>query len=581
MTTLKLIQFSGETPRLLPRLLPESGAQRAENVRLDNGGLTPIRQARLVDTVIGIPEGQIKTIYKNGEDWLAWDKVVNAAAGPVASDRLYYTGDGAPKMLVAGVVYSLAVPFPAAALTAALTGTGTGNITQRLYAYTYVTDFGEESEPSPISNPVDWMAGQGVTLSGFAAPPAGRNITKQRIYRSQSSVSAGTDLFFIAERAASASNYADAIAIDAFGEVLPSREWNAPPDDLTGLISLPNGMMAAFVGKDLYFCEPYRPHAWPESYVLTMDYPIVALGAYGTTLVVTTTGTPYLVQGQAPENMVQEKLELNLPCINARGLVDLGYGVAYPSIEGLVLVASGAANVATGPLLTRSGWLKTSPATFVAGQYDGRYFASFEFIEPDNEPTRGTFEIDLTGSTPFMLRGSRYAEACYFDITNSALYMLSGTGIYEWDALGEVSEIMTWKSKQFVLPEPTNFGAILIEGASVLTPEQEAAQAAERAAIAAQNAILFAMDSIGGEINGAPYNTYRVNGDALGRIIVQAFVFVRVIADGVIVAVIDQVNEVVRLPSGFKARNWEVEVNGTTEVAQITLGTTVKELNNV
>jgi hypothetical protein len=581
MTTLKLIQFSGETPRLLPRLLPESGAQRAENVRLDNGGLTPIRQARLVDTVIGIPEGQIKTIYKNGEDWLAWDKVVNAAAGPVASDRLYYTGDGAPKMLVAGTVYALAVPFPAGALTATLTGTGTGNITQRLYVYTYVTDFGEESEPSPISNPVDWMAGQGVTLSGFAAPPAGRNITKQRIYRSQSSVSAGTDLFFIAERAASASNYADSIAVDGFGEVLPSREWNAPPDGLTGLISLPNGMMAAFVGKDLYFCEPFRPHAWPEVYVLTMDYPIVALGAYGTTLVVTTTGTPYLVQGQAPENMVQEKLELNLPCINARGLVDLGYAVAYPSTEGLVVVASGSANVATGPLLTRSGWLQTSPATFVAGQYDGRYFASYEFIELDNEPTRGTFEIDLTGNTPFLLRGSRYAEACYYDITTSALYMLSGVGIYEWDALGQLSENMTWKSKQFVLPEPTNFGAILIEGADALTPEQEAVLAAERAEVAAQNAILFAMDSIGGEINGAPYNTYQVNGDALGRVIAQSFVFVRVIADGVVVAVIDQVNEVVRLPSGFKARNWEMEVNGTTEIAQITLGTTVKELNNV
>ena len=581
MTTLKLIQFSGETPRLLPRLLPESGAQRAENVRLDNGGLVPIRQGRLVDTVVGIPEGQIKTIYKNGEDWLAWDKVVNAVPGPVASDRLYYTGDGAPKMLVAGVVWPLALQFPVAALVATLTGTGTGNITERLYTYTYVTEFGEESEPAPISNAVQWKAGNSVTLSGFAAPPAGRNITKQRIYRSQSSVSAGTDLFFIAERAASATDYTDTIAVDDFGEVLPSREWNAPPDNLTGLISLPNGMMAAFVGKDLYFCEPYRPHAWPEVYVLTMDYPIVALGAYGTTLVVTTTGTPYLVQGQAPENMVQEKLELNLPCINARGLVDLGYGVAYPSIEGLVLVASGSANIATGPLLTRSDWLRTSPATYVAGQYDGRYFASYEYIEIDNEPTRGTIEIDLTGSTPFLLRGSRYAEACFFDITASALYMLSGTGIYEWDALGEISEIMTWKSKQFVLPEPTNFGATLIEGASALTAEQEAALAEERAEVAAQNAILFTMDSIGGEINGAPYNTYQVNGDALGRVIVPAFVFVRVIADGVIVAVVDEINEIVRLPSGFKARNWEVEVNGTTEVAQITLGTTVKELNNV
>ncbi|HTN66401.1 MAG TPA: hypothetical protein VL051_09495 [Burkholderiaceae bacterium] len=579
MATLNLVQFSGEIPRMIPRLLPESAAQRAENVRLDNGALTPVRAARLAQNVTGLDAGTIQTIYKHGDTWLAWDKVVHAAPGPVAQDRLYYTGDGAPKMRVDGAVYPLAVPYPSAAPVLTIGGSGSGNVTTSGYVYTFVTDFGEESEPSAISNLADWQAGQTRTLSGIQAAPAGRNITKQRFYRSQSGQTSGSDLFFIAERAASAADFIDGIALPDLGEVLPSREWNAPPDGLRGLISLPNGMMAGFVGKDLYFCEPYRPHAWPESYVLTMDYPIVALGAYGTTIVVATSGNPYLVAGSAPENMQQEKLELNLPCINARGLVDLGYAVAYPSNDGLVVASGGGAKVATDVLMTRNDWLKTSPASFVAGQFNGRYFASYEYLEADGTPSRGTFIIDLSGSMPFILRASRYAQACFYDLPSGALYMLDGVGIYEFDAFGQVNEIMTWHSKQFILPAPSSYGCIKIDANDKLTPEQIVAREAEREAAAARNAITFAQPSIGGEINGAAFNVHPVNGDQLERLQEAQFTSVNVYADSVLVANVTEVNRVVRLPAVQKAHAWEVTVNGTAEIAQIALAGTPRELN--
>ena len=51
-------------------------------------------------------------------------------------------------------------------------------MTTRLYVYTWVTAFDEESEPCPISADVLWQSGMTVTLSGFQATPAGRNITK-------------------------------------------------------------------------------------------------------------------------------------------------------------------------------------------------------------------------------------------------------------------------------------------------------------------------------------------------------------------------------------------------------------------
>jgi hypothetical protein len=364
MAALRFAQFSGEIPRLLSRLLPDTGAQQAENVRLDDGGLTPVRKMRQEHIFTGI--SAIKTIYKFGSDWLAWDTVVNAVPGPVAADRLYYTGDGVPKMRVGSTIYPLAVPYPTAALTASMTGIGTGDVITRLYVYTWVTAYGEESEPNPISADVLWQAGKTVTLAGFEATPTGRNITKQRIYRSQSSSQAGTDLFFIEERVASTSDYVDTHAVDDFAEVLPSRDWNAPPDDLTGLIAMPNGMMAGFSGKQLCFCEPYMPHAWPEKYRLTAAFPIVGLGAYGTTVVAGTEGYPYVASGNAPESMIEEKIEVNLPCVNARGVVDLGYSIAYPSNDGLVVVGQSGASVATSALFTRPGWQKLSPSTRIS-----------------------------------------------------------------------------------------------------------------------------------------------------------------------------------------------------------------------
>ncbi len=680
MSTLKLLQFSGEIPRILPRLLPETGAQLAENVRLDDGGLTPVRGMRLEHGFGDIP---IQTIYKHGDEWLSWNAVVNAAPGPVASDRLYYTGDGVPKMRVGTDVYDLKVPYPSTALTATISGTnevqqivvsatggtfkvsfngktttalaynisaaglqsalealdtievgdvtvtggpgasaalvitfggrflhqnvsevttdaalltggsstatvttttqgsGSGDVTTLIWVYTYVTDFGEESEPCPVSNEVDWQAGNTITLSGFAAPPSGRNITKQRIYQLQNSIATGADLFLIEERAASTSNYVYTTPFEDFAEVLPSRDWNQPPDDLEGLIALPNGMMAGFVGKDLYFCEPYRPHAWPEKYVRTMDFEIVALGAYGSTIVVATTGQPYLVAGTSPDLMQQEKLELNAPCINPRGLVDMGYAVAYPSHDGLVIVSGGAAQIGTESVMTRTDWLRTSPGSFVAGQFSGRYFASFEYLGGDGSTEDGTFIFDLTGLTPFMMRAGFKADSMFYDVIDSKLYVLIGKSVYEWDALGQPNEIMTYRTKQFVFASPVTFGCIYIEIASELSSEERAAIDDAIQDVIDANTALFAMDSIGGEINGAAYNTYPFNGDALLPFLVLEYASVSVYADGQLAANVSQVDEVVRLPAVAKARRIEVLASGTKPIAQITLATSPRELNAV
>lgn len=577
MAKLRFAQLSGEIPRLLSRLLPDTGSQYAENVRLDDGGLTPIRKARKEHTFTGATG--IQTIYKFGTDWLSWTTPVNAVPGPVATDRLYYTGDDAPKMRVGSTVYDLAVPFPTTAPTVTLGGSGTGDVTTRLYVYTWVTQFDEESEPCPVTADVLWQSGKTVTLTGFEAVPTGRGIDRMRIYRSQSSSQNGTDLFLIEERAAGTGSYIDTHGPTDFAEVLPSRDYNQPPADLSGLIALPNGMMAGFSGKQLCFCEPYKPHAWPEKYRMTTAYPIVGLGAFASTVVAATEGTPYVVSGTAPENMTEEKIEVNLPCINARGVVDLGYSVAYPSNDGLVVVSSSGATVATDALYTRPKWQKISPSTYIAGQYAGRYFASYQYVEVDGSITEGTRIIDLTGKQPFVMRASVRPEAFYYDLPSGALFYLVGDTVYEWDALGENNEIMTWTSKRVVMPEPVSFGAILVEGGALLSLEDQAALDAAIAAIIAYNTALFAGE-LNAEIDGHAVNELVLGGDDMQPLPDPKYIAVRVYADGKLINTITALDDVKRL-KGVRAKEWEIQVNGTAEVEQITIASTVRELNEI
>lgn len=574
MSILKVLGFSGEIPKLLPRLLPDMSAQAAYNVRLDDGALTPIRKSRRVH---GFPASNYRTIYRHGDEWLGWPTLVNAAPGPVAQDRLYYTGDGAPKMRVGGVDYPLAVPYPATPLTVSVSGTGSGDVHTRVYVYTFVTEFGEESEPSPLSNEVEWQPGQTVTLSGFEATPAGRGITLQRIYRLQGGQS--DDLHLIAERGATTADFTDDIPQDRFGEPLPSRLWHAPPDELQGLTALPNGMMAAYVGKDLYFCEPYRPHAWPEAYVLTMDYEIMGLGAFGTSLVVVTKGHPYVVTGSAPENMLQEKLEQNWPCINRQSVQDLGYAVAYVSHEGLAVVSSAGAYLISTNLISRTEWLRLLPQTFVCGQYQGRYYASYRYADRDLTEHTGTLIFDLSGEQPFLIRNKMAPQAYHYSLTDGSLYYLVAHDIKEFDAHGEANESMRWRSKQFVLPRPTNFGAILVEAEDWLTTEERESLEAEAEAIRAANAAKIAGGQVQGALGAAAVNAYALNDDDLqDPPNYESSAAVGVWADDRLVAVVNHVNRMLRLPSGFLAKRWELEVSGTMRIAQITLATTGAEL---
>jgi len=295
MTLLAISGFKGELPRINPIGLPVEFAQVALNAKVTSGVLQPIRGVKPVH-VFTEP---MQTAYLNGSNWLGWTSFVDVVPAPVAANRLYVTGDGTPKMIDGVTEYDLEVPSPASAPTVALASTPDADALQSIYfAYTYVSGFGEESQPSPLSAMLDWSEGVIVNISAMIPAPGGRNLTRIRIYRSQTSATGATGLFFVDEISGASTTYAyDSTVTPSLQELIPSTDYDPPPATLTGITSLPNGMMAAFVGKDLYFSEPYQPHAWPEKYVLTVDFEIVGLAAFGSTIAVLTRGTPYVAQG--------------------------------------------------------------------------------------------------------------------------------------------------------------------------------------------------------------------------------------------------------------------------------------------
>ena len=516
--------FMGEIPRLNPRLLPDGYAQTAISARLENGDLYPMRQQETIVNLAGVAD----TIYRDAATWLGFTGDTDVVPGPTAEDRLYITdGINPPRIRYSGVEYALTVPAPTTGpVIANVSSHDTNNESDVLYAYTWVTSLGEESQPSPLSNRLTTSPDVAVRIDTFEAAPAGRLVTHMRLYRSETSASGVTELFFVDELPAATATFDHDITLLPLSEAIPSNDWTPPNNLLHGLTVMPNGIIAGFVGREVYFCEPYRPHAWPSRYALTVDYPVVGLVAFGSTLVVCTEGQPYRIQGFTPETMVMEKIEQNLPCVAKRGIVDLGYAAAYPSTDGLVLIDASGGRLVSEPLFTREQWRDLNPEGFRAAQLTGRYVFSHQ---PAGQGARKLGFIDLSGDQPFYLTKAVQAHDLIYDLETGQLIALLSDQltVADVDTLSPNREVYTWRSKLAEFKAPVSFGAIFVEGR-----------------------FLFPTSN---------------------------FLAVDIYADGALLHQIGTLNSVERLPPGEYAR-WEVEIRSNARITSFVLAQSVEEI---
>lgn len=465
MAVIRVAVFAGENRALNPKLLPDTVGVLSRNQKPGRGDLRPWKTPATVATV---PAGR-KTIYRMGRDvasdsnyWLSWSSKVHSVRGFDVEDtteRTYYTGDGVPKvtdniMALSSAPYPttfrpLGLPAPSSAPTASVdAGAWEGTNETAFYVYTYVNDWGWESAPSPPSLAVEKPSDATVTVTGFSAPPAGNyGINRIRVYRTYTGQSSA-EFFFMAEAPLGTTSVVDTNASP--GEVLPTTTWLMPPADLSFLTALWNGMLAGISGNSVRFCHPYTPYAWPIEYdVVPPDSKPVALGVFGQTLLVLTTSRPLLVAGSGPDAMDQQLLDIPQACVAPQSVASMGAGVAWASNDGLCWYGSGGAKIITAGLMTRDDWQALNPSSIVGCMYEGLYFGSYD----DGSGRKGFF-IDPMNPSGIFFTDVGY-ETMYFDELQDQLYVLNANNVQRWDSGTPMTA--RFKSKVFRLPRPAAF----------------------------------------------------------------------------------------------------------------------------
>ena len=137
MAGFRVSRFKGIRPGHSALKLPEGEGQTAVNAQLGSGDLEP-----WVDVDAGVAINNLyynRTVHRYNNDgspiWFEWNNYVDVARGTVKGDdleRIYYTGDGIPKMTYRTIAASGSGPYPATyrrlgipAPTIAPTATGT------------------------------------------------------------------------------------------------------------------------------------------------------------------------------------------------------------------------------------------------------------------------------------------------------------------------------------------------------------------------------------------------------------------------------------------------------------------------
>lgn len=620
-------QFSGIAPRIAPRLLPATLAQEALDVKLWSGELRP----HYADEILQYIPSNIQSIYRykwknKTYNWLMWPYETRVAKGPVYDDennRIYFMNQGGFFVTDSSLLldqdynttftpgescYHVAIPQPGQTDFWVYGGTGSGDVESRSYVYCYVRqwpdgtiDVGKSS--GPLKNytryTVDVRPGQTVAMS-MEDPllthhnGAVRGINKIYIYRSEvtsagQAVYSYVDQFDVnTERVTNNPNavwrtnyyeYIDSKPNTSLGEACPSLYWDAPVDGLKGLVSLQNGLFAAYKDSTVYVSDWNAPHAWPYEHTVTIDYPIVGLGSFGNTIVVCTEAAPVLIVVQDPTNPTTKAIQENCPCVSADSIVNTRNGVIFASQNGLVLINSTSPTFITEKLLTQDEWLPLHPESLKGAFLNNTYYGFF--TNPTDTAAGFIFDLDsYTYSTVYnsivssgMVYTTQPAKVVYNDIEQSQLYVCypleNGTqySLCSFASDSRINKSFRWRSKVNVSPQ----GLFNLSAARVMMTSQSSQKENEHIWEGKLTGSSLAARVMDGEpINGwCKTNELELADTTVFNYYVDGELkYSREVKD----------SKPFRLPSGFRGETIEVEVKSNAYIHSITLASSMGEL---
>lgn len=463
-------------------------------------------------------------------------------------------------------------------------------IESRSYVYTWVSEYGEEGPPSP---PVllDGWSNATWTLGLWQPPPNDlgvlRNLKKVNIYRTVPGSGGTTVFFFVATVDIGVEEYVDTNpnSTVALNDQLQSTNWFPPPENMQGLTVMQNGMIAGFIGNEVWFCEPYHPHAWPPAYVATVDYPIVGMGLTNGALVVCTSAKPFVFAGTAPASMAQTKCEGVHPCSSRASILGGDGAVTYMSPNGLIQVtAAGVATNTTDVWFTREKWESLVP------QHDTRAVAL-----ASSYYCLGTVSVDGTDTS---VAQQGFTVELAQDNTSFSIWPQPGghrLGFQELDA--PVDD----KDTQNVLTDPWSSNTLVIADGKVwwfdftdTAPELKVATWKSKWYQQNTARSYSAMKAYFTVPDGTPaLNPERFEEDAddPGWVDLPAdrYAFIKTYVDldgdGTLRLIdareIRKTGEVLRIVDGFKAETWVWEIQTRVPISSVQIATSIKELAKV
>jgi hypothetical protein len=370
-----------------------------------------------------------------------------------STERTYYTGDGVPKYTdntqLGTAPYpdgftTLGVPAPTSTISAAIASAGTGPTETRVYTETFLRANGDESAPNPNTVSIDCPGGSSVTLSALAPSPGGTyGIANRRIY-----VSTGTDFQRCVQQSASGTTATDngstRLEVLATGGSSSRPAWLTPPDDLSGLTELWNGMFGGFSGKSYRACVAYTPHAWPIEYEGIVPDTIVGSATFGQQWVLVTTGLPRVVTGSTSASLSDQPIYLKQGGVSKRSVVGVGHGVCWASQDGLCYFGSlFPAGVITEKFISKAAWAALVPSSIIGVSCKKWYIGFY-----NTGSVRGGFMIDTTNPVGVIWL-DQGADAVFFDLISQSLYLLdTGNVVKKWDAGSALTATFTTDVKR-------------------------------------------------------------------------------------------------------------------------------------
>ena len=452
--------FGGLTPRLSDHALGYAAATLAHDVNLRNGRLEPW----LKNCTFAEAEEGAQSFHVYGCCSVSWTDIVTCADLSPDWGRFYIVGREGNSLEAVEfscdcepTYYTGGVPAPEDAPTVSATEECDRTADARVYVYTYVNKWGEESAPSLASSVIRVADGTSVTVSGFSDPPDDYGIESINLYRATTGWRSPdgkaqnflTSFLFVANFDTDTDSYTDSTQAIYLGAALETMDDRMPPT-LDGVVTVRDQIRLVGWRKNrIHMSEPLMPHNWPSVYDMTLDFNIVHMGELNQKLYVTTTSTPYIIDitqtdiTKAPPVISVDTALPDIGCHRANGAVMTPHGLFYASPIGVILLASnGSWSVVTAKWFGEDEWRKLKPDTITMAYYEGYLFFSTEM---------GTFLLDVNrkvyenADNAHLVTLSDTPVAC--EVSNTgALLILQDDEILVWTGGDEPREYI-WQSR--------------------------------------------------------------------------------------------------------------------------------------